>query len=56
VANDLRAIGAEVVLQETLQQYGRTGSEKLQEQVPGSDRVIVLVGDAYGFEPFGEPA
>ncbi len=54
VASDLRAVGAEVAVQEDFQQHGRTLLEKLEEYVAGCDRVIALVGDAYGWEP--EPA
>jgi len=51
VASDLRAVGAEVAVQEDFQQHGRTPLEKLENYIAGSDRVIALVGDAYGFEP-----
>src|SRR4051794_15107786 len=50
LASDLRAIGAEVVVQEDFKQHGWTLLEKLQEYIAGCDRVIALVGDAYGFE------
>jgi hypothetical protein len=51
VASDLRAVGAEVAVQEDFQQHGRTLLEKLEEYIAGCDRVIALVGDAYGWEP-----
>jgi hypothetical protein len=51
VASDLRAVGAEVKVQEDFQQYGGTLLEKLQDYITGCDRVIALVGDAYGAEP-----
>ena len=51
VASDLRAVGAEVKVQEDLQQHGGTLLEKLQDYITGCDRVIALVGDAYGAEP-----
>ena len=41
----------EVVVQEDFQQHGRTLLEKLETYIAGCDRVIVLVGDAYGAEP-----
>ena len=54
LASDLRAIGAEVVVQEDFRQCGWTLMEKLQEYIAGCDRVIALVGDTYGFEPAEE--
>lgn len=51
LASDLRAVGAEVVVQEEFQQHGRTLLEKLEQDISGCDRVIALVGDAYGWEP-----
>jgi hypothetical protein len=51
LASDLRAVGAEVVVQEDFQQHGRTLLEKLQNYIASCDRVIALVGDAYGWEP-----
>jgi hypothetical protein len=55
LASDLRAIGAEVVVQDDFQQHGWTLLEKLQNKVVGCERVIALVGNAYGFEP-SEPS
>jgi hypothetical protein len=49
--SDLSAVGAEVLVQEDFQQHGGTLLEKLQEYIAACDRVIVLVGDAYGWEP-----
>ena len=54
LASDLRAIGVEVVVQEDFRQHGWTLLAKLQEYIAGCDRVIALVGDAYGFEPAEE--
>src|SRR5262249_30313981 len=54
LASDLRAVGVEVTVQEDFQQHGRTLLEKLEAYIAGCDRVIALVGDAYGYEP--EPA
>ena len=51
LANDLRAVGAEVVVQEAFQQQGRTLLEKLESYIAGCDRLIALVGNAYGWEP-----
>ena len=51
LASDLRAVGAEVAVQEDFQQHGGTLAEKLQKYISGCDRVIALVGDAYGWEP-----
>src|SRR6185437_2701450 len=46
LASDLRAMGAEVAVQEDFQQHGRTLLEKLQDYIDGCDRIIALVGDA----------
>ena len=54
LASDLRAMRAEVVVQEDFTQHGRTLLEKLEEYIAGCDRVIALVGNAYGFEPAEE--
>jgi hypothetical protein len=51
LASDLRAVGAEVVVQEDFQQHGATLLEKLEQYIARCDRVIALVGDVYGFEP-----
>ncbi|MEQ6342084.1 MAG: DUF4062 domain-containing protein [Gammaproteobacteria bacterium] len=51
LASDLRAVGAEVVVQEDFQQHGRSLLEKLEQYIATCDRVIALVGDAYGWEP-----
>ena len=51
LASDLRAVGVEVTVQENFQQHGRTLLEKLEAYIAGCDRVIALVGDAYGYEP-----
>jgi hypothetical protein len=51
LASDLRAVGAEVVVQEDFQQQGRTLLEKLERYIASCDRVIALIGDAYGWEP-----
>src|SRR4051794_480257 len=51
LASDLRAMGAEVVVQEDFQQHGRTLLEKLEAYMAGGDRVIARVGAAYGYEP-----
>jgi hypothetical protein len=53
LASDLRAIGCEVKVQEDFQQGPRTLIERLQEYVDQCDRVIALVGDAYGCEAAG---
>ena len=53
--SDLNAVGAEVVVQEDFQQHGASLLEKLERYIASCDRVIALVGDAYGFEP-EEPA
>jgi Domain of unknown function (DUF4062) len=51
LASDLRAVGAEVVVQEDFQQHGHTLLEKLEQYIATCDRVIALVGDGYGWEP-----
>lgn len=51
LASDLRAVGAEVVVQRDFQQQGRTLLEKLETYIAGCDRVIALVGSTYGWEP-----
>ena len=53
LASDLRAINCEVRVQEDFQQGPRTLIEKLGEYVAQCDRVIALVGDAYGSEASG---
>jgi hypothetical protein len=53
--SDLSAVGAKVVVQEDFQQHGASLLEKLERYIASCDRVIALVGDAYGFEP-EEPA
>jgi hypothetical protein len=53
--SDLSAVGAEVVVQEDFRQHGASLLEKLERYIASCDRVIALVGDAYGFEP-EEPA
>src|SRR5947209_20172003 len=54
LASDLRAVGNTVVVQEDFTQHERTLLEKLEEYIAGCDRVIALVGNAYGFEPAEE--
>src|SRR6266436_4145150 len=49
--SDLSAVGAEVVVQEDFQQHGASLLEKLERYIGSCDRIIALVGDAYGFEP-----
>lgn len=51
LASDLRAVGAEVVVQEEFQQYGGSLLVKLESYIASCDRVIALIGDAYGWEP-----
>jgi hypothetical protein len=53
LASDLRAIGCEVKVQEDFQQGPRTLIERLEEYIAQCDRVIALVGDAYGCEASG---
>lgn len=54
LASDLRAIGCEVKVQEDFQQGPRTLIERLEEYVALCDRVIAIVGDAYGAEASGD--
>ena len=49
--SDLSAVGAEVVVQEDFQQRGGSLLEKLEGYIASCNRIIALVGDAYGFEP-----
>jgi Domain of unknown function (DUF4062) len=49
--SDLSAVGAEVVVQEDFQQHGASLLEKLEHYIGSCDRIIALVGYAYGFEP-----
>jgi hypothetical protein len=53
LASDLRAIGCEVKVQEDFQQGPRTLIEQLEQYIAQCDRVIALVGDAYGCEASG---
>ena len=53
LASDLRAIGCEVRVQEDFQQGPCTLIERLEEYITECDRVIALVGDAYGVEASG---
>jgi hypothetical protein len=53
--SDLSAVGATVVVQEDFRQHGASLLEKLERYIASCDRVIALVGDAYGFEA-EEPA
>ncbi len=53
LASDLRAIECEVKVQEDFQQGPRTLIEQLEQYVSRCDRVIALVGDAYGCEASG---
>jgi tetratricopeptide (TPR) repeat protein len=55
LTKDLSAVGHMVVVQEHFRQHGRTLLEKLEMLVAGCEAVVVLVGNAYGFEP-DEPA
>ena len=54
LASDLRAVGAEVTVQEDFTQHGRSLLEKLEDYIANCDRVIILVGNAFGFAPEGE--
>ena len=54
LASDLRKIRCEVRVQEDFQQGPRTLIERLEEYVAQCDRVIALIGDAYGFEASGD--
>jgi hypothetical protein len=51
LASDLRADGADVRVQEEFTQYPGTLLEKLERYIAECDRVIFLIGDAYGCEP-----
>jgi tetratricopeptide (TPR) repeat protein len=51
--SDLQTIGCEVKVQENFQQGPRTLIERLEEYVAHCERVIALVGDAYGCEASG---
>ena len=53
LASDLRAIGHEVKVQEDFQQGPRTLIEQIEQYVARCDRVIALVGDAFGYEASG---
>lgn len=48
LASDLRAIGCEVHVQEDFQQGTATLLHRLQDDIASCDRVIALVGDAFG--------
>ena len=52
--SDLAAIGCDVKVQEDFQTGPRSLIERLEEDVATCDRVIALVGDAYGFEASGD--
>ena len=54
LASDLRAMGCEVRVQEDFQQGPRNLIERLEEYVAHCDRVIALIGDAYGAEAAGD--
>ena len=49
--DDLEAVGAEVKVQENFQQGSGTLLEKLEHYIADCDRVIALVGSAYGAQP-----
>ena len=49
--SDLRAVGAEVVVQEDFTQGGGSLLQKLETYIASCDRVLALVGDVYGWEP-----
>jgi hypothetical protein len=51
LASDLRAVGAEVVVQEDFQQSGHTLLEKLEQYIGSCDRLVALIGGVYGWEP-----
>jgi hypothetical protein len=51
LASDLHATGYEVKVQEDFQMHGGTLLEGLESYIAGCDRVIALVGHAYGAEP-----
>jgi hypothetical protein len=54
LGSDLRAVGCEVRVQEDFRQHPRSLIEGIEEYVASCDRVIALVGDAYGFEASGD--
>ena len=54
MASDLRAIGCDVKVQEDFQQGKGALLQKLERVIAETDRVILLVGDAYGVEAAGE--
>jgi hypothetical protein len=54
LASDLRAIGCDVKVQEDFRQGGRSLLENLEDYIAGCDRVIALVGRAYGIEPHAD--
>jgi tetratricopeptide (TPR) repeat protein len=56
LASDLRAVGAEVRVQEDFTQQPGTLLEKLERYINECDRVICLVGDAFGWEPQADEA
>ena len=49
--SDLAAVGAEVVVQEDFTQHGGTLLKKLEDYIASCDRVIALIGSAYGWAP-----
>ena len=49
--SDLAAVGAEVVVQDDFTQHGGTLLKKLEDYIASCDRVIALVGTAYGWAP-----
>lgn len=49
--SDLAAVGADVMVQDDFQQHGGTLLQKLEAYIASCDRVIALVGSAYGREP-----
>ena len=51
IASDLRATGAVARVQDDFTTGSGTLLEKLEAYVAGCDRVIVIVGDAFGAEP-----
>jgi hypothetical protein len=51
LASDLRPTGHEVKVQEDFQQHGGSLLERLESYIAVCDRVVALVGAAYGFEP-----
>ncbi len=53
LASDLRAMGCEVKVQEDFRQGTGLLVEQLEAYVAGCERVIVVVGDAYGEEAVG---